>query len=120
MREDSASCARAAAGSAAISRTKKVLRAKRSGNVTDASSSHVRIIGSAPAFGDDPDDILLRVFDVAGFAVDAILRVDLKPGIGPGIVAHDLVYAGRAVALLGRRIKREIVLDRNRGVLEAE
>ena len=42
-------------------------------------ASHVRIIGPAAALRHDPIDVLLRILDVAGFAVDAILRVDLQP-----------------------------------------
>ena len=37
------------------------------------------IIRSAAAFRRDPVDVLRRVLDVACFAVDAVLRVDLQP-----------------------------------------
>ena len=40
---------------------------------------HIGIIGSSAAFGHDPVDVLGRVLDVACLAVDAVLRVDLKP-----------------------------------------
>src|ERR1039457_60224 len=54
--------------------------------------SHVLIIRPAAALGRNPGDVLIRVLDVAGFAVDAILRVDdkfrrtrlLNPFIDPG------------------------------------
>jgi hypothetical protein len=48
------------------------------GKAMPARSLHVGIIGSSSAFGDDPIDVLGRVFDVAGLAVHTILRVDLK------------------------------------------
>ena len=42
--------------------------------------------------------------------MDAVLRVDLKPGIGPGIVPHDLVHTGRTVALLRRVVLGQVDL----------
>ena len=45
------------------------------GNCMD---SHVGIIGSTAAFGSMPDDILRRILDVTGFAVDAVLGIDLE------------------------------------------
>ena len=41
--------------------------------------SHVGIIRSSAAFRWNPDDILIGILDVAGLAVDAILRIDLQP-----------------------------------------
>ena len=38
---------------------------------------HHAINRPAAAFGNDPMNVLQWVFDVAGFAVDAVLRVDL-------------------------------------------
>ena len=46
---------------------------------SDQAGLHVRVIGASSAFRCDPVDVLGRVLDVAGLAVDAILRVDLKP-----------------------------------------
>ena len=49
-----------------------------------ARSSHVRVVGPAAALGRHPVDILPGILDVAGLAVDAILRVDLQPlGLTP-------------------------------------
>ena len=39
---------------------------------------HIRIIGTAAPFGRDPGDVLRRILDVACFAVNAILGVDLE------------------------------------------
>ena len=46
---------------------------------TGPSSLHVRIVRSAAALGYNPINVLLRVLDVAGLAVHAVLRVDLQP-----------------------------------------
>src|SRR5690349_7108225 len=40
--------------------------------------SHIWIIRPAAAFGRHPGDVLVGVFDIAGFTVDAVLRVDHK------------------------------------------
>src|SRR4029453_9562401 len=40
--------------------------------------SHVRVIRAPAAFGRNPGNVLVRVLDVAGFAVDAVWRVDDK------------------------------------------
>ena len=78
--------------------------------------SHIRIVRPAAALGRNPGNILIRVLDIAGFAVDAVLRVDLQPRFA--VFAHDFVNAGRSVALLGRVIEREVRLDRNFRVVE--
>jgi hypothetical protein len=59
-------------------------------------------LGPAAALGRDPDDVLRRILDVAGLAVDAVLRVDLQTLAAIGI-GDELVDAGRAVAALGTR-----------------
>ena len=61
---------------------------------------HPRIIRPTAAFGRYPDDILRRVFDVAGFAVDAVLGVDLQ-AVGVVFVFDVFVDAGGAVAGFG-------------------
>ena len=38
---------------------------------------HPRIVRTTATFWCDPNDVLRWVFDVAGFAVDAVLGVDL-------------------------------------------
>src|SRR5262245_22086610 len=57
-----------------------------------ATKSHVRVVGSSATFGRNPGYILVRVLDIARFAVDAVLRIDdefwgtrfLNPFIDPG------------------------------------
>src|SRR3989475_8928785 len=81
------------------------------------SSLHVGIVGAAAAFGRDPHDVLLRVLDVAGLAVHAVLRVDLQTQ--RGLEVHELVDPGRAVALLRPGIDLQI-LQRYGRILEGE
>ncbi len=67
-------------------------------------ASHVRVVRSAAAFGRDPDDVLRWVFDVAGFAVYAILRIDLQALAA--IAFDEFVDARGAIALLGAIVLR--------------
>src|SRR3546814_2231855 len=66
---------------------------------------------------DLPDDILRRILDITGFAVDAVLRVDLQARVAAGVVAHDFVDARRAIALRRLVVELQVMLDRDRGVL---
>src|SRR3954447_7773249 len=63
---------------------------------------HIGVVGTAAALRHYPFDVLCWVFDVTGFAVDAVLRIDLQPG-SSGFL-NNLVHSGRAVPLLGRVI----------------
>ena len=45
-----------------------------------ADLSHIRIIRAATALGRNPGDVLIGILDVAGFAVNTILRVDHETG----------------------------------------
>src|SRR6185295_12985792 len=79
---------------------------------------HVGIVRAAPAFRHHPFNVLCWVFDVTGFAVDAVLRIDLQPG-SSGFL-NDLVHPSRAVALLGCVIERQIGGYRYGRVLEPQ
>src|SRR5947209_13645390 len=68
---------------------------------------HVRVIWSSTAFGSDPVDVLGRVLDVAGLAVDAILGVDLQPRF-TACALDEFIDACRAIALLGAGIDRQV------------
>src|SRR3954447_3179389 len=72
-----------------------------------ASHLHVRIIGASAAFGGDPVDVLGRVLDVAGFAVDAVLGVDLEPRFTT-LALDKFVNACRTITLLGTGINRQV------------
>src|SRR5204862_1951500 len=63
-------------------------------------TSHIHVIGTAAAFGRDPDDVLLRVFYIAGFAMHAVLRIDLKPR--PSRFFVDFIHQRGTIALGGR------------------
>src|SRR5690606_2376237 len=79
---------------------------------------HARVVGAAAALRDFPHDVLLRVLDVAGLAVHAVLRVDAEhrlPAFG-----DDLVDGRGAIALRRLVVHRQVVLDGNRGVLELQ
>ena len=45
---------------------------------SDPEDLHAVVVGAAAAFGGDPGDDLVRIHDVAGFAVDAVGEVDLQ------------------------------------------
>ena len=60
---------------------------------------HARVVGTASAFGNRPDDILQRILDLTGLAVHAVLRVDLE-ALGAAFF-HNFVDPNRAVALRG-------------------
>src|SRR5271157_6046879 len=61
-----------------------------------ALGSHIGIIRPAAPFGGNPSDVLIRILDVAGFAVDAILRVDDKAGLRAFL--QPFVDDGRTIA----------------------
>src|SRR5262245_60057081 len=75
--------------------------------------SHVRIARPAPALGGNPGDVLIRVLDIAGLAVHAVLRVDHVARRTP--LLHPFIDPGRAIAR--RRTAVDVVLG---GLLEAK
>ena len=56
-------------------------------------SSHARIVRAAAALGHHPVDVLVGVLDIAGLAVDAVLRVDHVARLAA--LLHPLVDARR-------------------------
>src|SRR5665809_37223 len=58
-------------------------------------TSHIHVIRPVAPFGRHPVDILRRVFHVAGFAMDAVLRVDLEAELVP--LLHHLIDHRRAI-----------------------
>ncbi len=65
--------------------------------VVTAPWSHRLIVRTAAALRWNPGDVAVRILDVAGFAMDAVLSVDLEPGTRRFL--HPLVNAGRAIAV---------------------
>src|SRR3989440_12322900 len=78
---------------------------------------HVWVVRSPPTLWGDPDDILGRVLDVTGLAVNAVLRVDLE-AVGAVAVFHEFGHARRTVAAFGARVFREVQADGDTRVLE--
>ena len=76
---------------------------------------HPRIIRPTAAFGCHPHNILRWVFDVAGFAVDAVLGVDLQ-AVGVVCVFDELVNPSRAVAGFGAGVFGQVDVDGDGGV----
>src|SRR5947207_13716553 len=80
---------------------------------------HVWVVRSPPTLWGDPDDILGRVLDVTGLAVNAVLRVDLE-AVGAVAVFHEFVHARRTVAAFGARVFREVQADGVNSVTEIQ
>ena len=59
---------------------------------------HVRVIRAFAALGNLPIDVLGRILDVAGFAVDAILVIDLETWFF-AVFAHHFVDSSRTITL---------------------
>src|ERR1700680_3930354 len=67
-----------------------------------ANCSHAVVVGAAAAFGRDPGDDLVGVRDVAGFAVDAVGRVQADAlAIGLTWVIEHFVNVGGTEILAG-------------------
>ena len=72
--------------------------------------SHIRIVRPAAALRRHPVDVLGGILDVAGLAVDAVLRVDHEARIALASVGVDhLVDAGRAIEPRGLAIERQVL-----------
>src|SRR3954465_12728584 len=75
--------------------TKRIAVWRHRGRAADP-PSHIRVFRTATAFRRHPGDGAVGILDVAGFTVDAVLRVDDKPRLVA--LLHPLVDAGRAIA----------------------
>ena len=84
--------------------------------------SYIGIIRPAAALGRRPVDVLLGVLDVAGFAIDAVLRVDDETRVlARSFIAIDhFIDAGRTIEPRRLAISRQIDADGNRRVLQAQ
>src|SRR6185295_1024463 len=79
---------------------------------------HVGVVRAAAALRDDPDNVLLRILDVARLAVHAVLRVDLQPR--SAAFRNEFVDPSWTVARLGAVVNGQVDRGRNGGVLERE
>jgi hypothetical protein len=80
---------------------------------------HVRVIGASAAFWSDPVDVLGRVLDVAGLAVDAVLGVDLQSRLTARLLDKFINSCG-AISLLRPGIDRQVDGRGYVGVLERQ
>src|SRR5690606_34686656 len=69
------------------------------------------------ALRSDPHDVLCGVLDVAGLAVNAVLRIDLQ-AILAVVVLDELVHHGGAIARLRAAVFGQVDRDRYRYVLD--
>src|SRR3954466_10732759 len=76
--------------------------------VVDPPPLHALIVGAAAALRRNPGDIAVGVLHVAGFAVDAVLRVDLEARACR--LLDPFIHAGRTIAV--RRTGVDVVLGR--------
>ena len=77
---------------------------------------HIRVVRSVTALWDGPVDVLGRVFDVAGFAVNTVLEVHLE--LRTVFALKDLVDTCGAVALRRFIELWQVDRDRNRRVFQ--
>ena len=84
-----------------------------------AACLHRAVVGPAAALGGCPDDVLHGVFDVAGFAVYAVLCVDLQAlaAVGSG---YKFVYTSGAVAAFSACIEWQVGLHGHAGIFQGE
>src|SRR6185436_12307726 len=80
----------------------------------------VSVVRPAAAFGRYPIYILAGVLDVARFAVDAVLRVDLETWVVPCLVVQHLIHASRAISCRWLGVFGEVYADRHGGVAQNE
>src|SRR5215472_19062318 len=83
-------------------------------------ASHIRVIGPAASLRYDPIDVLPGVLDVAGLAVNAILRVDLQIWVARLCLPHDFVDAGGTITLFRRIVEPIVDRDRLRRIAQAQ
>ena len=72
-----------------------------------AATLHIRVIGTAASLGCDPVDVLGWVLDVSGLTVDAVLGIDLKPGLTVRIL-DELIDGCRTITLFRPVVERQI------------
>ena len=74
-------------------------------------ASHIGIVRTAATLRGSPIDVLRGILDVASFAMDAILRVDMETRIVAMAISDNLIDSGRAIALFWGIIVGEVVAD---------
>src|SRR5690348_8054510 len=82
----------------------------------------VRVLGSTATLWHGPVNVLARVLDIAGLAVNAVLRVDLETlgASGARLILNKLIHTSRAETTLRTIIDLQVALNRHILVLEAQ
>ena len=70
---------------------------------------HIAVIRSTSAFWHHPSNVLGRILNVAGLAVNAVLRIDLKAGAV--CLLDDFIHARRTIALSWLCIFRQVATN---------
>src|SRR5262249_39286075 len=79
---------------------------------------HIGVIRTVASLWGNPGNVLSRVFHVTGFAVDAVLRVDLKSSFAA--LGDHLIDLRGAIALRWLGIFRQVLGNRDARVGECE
>lgn len=82
-------------------------------------SLHICVVRPLAALRRHPLDILPRILDVAGFAVNAVLGIDLQAWCGIGR-RDDFIDPGRAVALFRGVVEGQVDGDGQRRIAQAQ
>ena len=72
---------------------------------------HIGVIRPTATFGGHPLDVLAGIFDITGFTMQAVLRIDLKRFTG--VIFDHFIDPRRAVALCGFVIEWDIYGERD-------
>ena len=86
--------------------------------MTISAALHVRIVRPVAPLGACPIDVLAWVFDIAGFAMHAVLEVDDK--LLFAVFFDHFVNARRAIPLCGFCVFRQVDPDRDACVFEVQ
>ena len=79
---------------------------------------HVRVVGAVATLWDGPCDVLAWVFDIAGFAMHAVLEVDHKLLLA--VLFDHFVNARRTIPLCGFCVFGQVDPDRDAHVFEEQ
>src|SRR5262245_1223326 len=80
----------------------------------------VGIVRSAATLRRNPVYILAGVFDVASFAVHAVLSVDVEPRVGPSLVIENFIHPRWAISCRWLGVFGEVDADGDGRVLEGQ
>ena len=76
------------------------------------------IIADKHTFGNDPNDVLFWILDIAGFAMHTVGRIDLESRLA--VFLNDFVHTRRAITLRRFVVFGQVEVDRYRFVYECQ